>query len=100
MISLCYLILCHALLAPCKLAKEAMHAQSPKADFHSIPPECVCSRKLDAGRRRYAVLKRKLETEFGQLDSLDAKVSSTSLGVDLKFHAADFRPSSHSMAMH
>ncbi|MEW5311178.1 MAG: hypothetical protein WDW38_002914 [Sanguina aurantia] len=32
-------------------------------------------RKLDAGRRRYAVLKRKLETEFGQLDSLDAKVA-------------------------
>ncbi|PNH02795.1 Coiled-coil domain-containing protein 39 [Tetrabaena socialis] len=33
-------------------------------------------RKLDTGRKRYAVLKRKLETEFGNLDSMEAKAAA------------------------
>jgi hypothetical protein len=31
--------------------------------------------RLDASRKRYAVLKRKLESEFGELDSMEAKVA-------------------------
>jgi hypothetical protein len=41
----------------------------------SLPLVCVRPRKrLDAARKRYAVLKRKLETEFGELDTMESKV--------------------------
>ena len=31
--------------------------------------------RLDAARKRYAVLKRKLETEFSELDTMEAKAA-------------------------
>ena len=36
---------------------------------------CTRRKRLDAARKRYAVLKRKLESEFQSLDSLESKVA-------------------------
>lgn len=42
--------------------------------FHNRPSPCPPRLKLDAARKRFMVLKRKLENEFSNLDSMEAKV--------------------------
>ena len=43
-----------------------------------ISPSLPHRMRLDAARKRYAVLKRKLETEFSELDTMEAKAAAQS----------------------